>query len=390
MIPRSPTDRRFSRAELLPALCAVVYNVAEVSSELDHWQVSRTPGFSTLAAAALGALMLFRLRHPVAVAAAALAGDWVVHAPGALVCSLFTVAQRGSARSAWALGALAGATGVLTPWLDGARYALADVSYHVAHTIAFVVVPVVVGTHVRAGEIRIVSLAEHTARLEREQALLAERAQVEERARIAGEMHDVVAHRVTHAVVHAGALRMGADRGPQWVAHTAELIRRSGVEALEELRAVLGVLRPSDEEQTPLLEPPGVRALERLVEGTRATGTPVELDAERPTCGIPLDVRHTVYRIVQEALTNAVKHAPQAPVTVWLRCSSTVYRVRVSNGHSPHPARPVPSGGHGLAGLRERVERLRGSFSAGPVEGGGFRVVAEIPLPETGPGSRTG
>ncbi|MEU3353067.1 histidine kinase [Streptomyces sp. NPDC037389] len=373
---------RFTKAEYLPALGAGVYNLSEILAAPQAGFLSEHLAFNAAASVVIGLLMVFRLRRPYAAAVLAAIGDWAVYAPAAVLLALFTLARRGRVRAAWTVGILLAVVNAFTPWINGyPSYDLVYAGAYSGEVMAFIVAPIVVGAHLRTGHVRIVSLSEYTARLEREQQLLAEAAQAEERTRIAREMHDVVAHRITHVVVHAGALKLGAGKGSQWVAERAELIRTSGTQALDELRGVLGFLQPPGREHEPApLEPPGVRALERLINGTRATGTQVRLSKEEPATTVPTALRATAYRIVQEALTNAVKHAPGAPITVAVRYPQDTMLLQITNGPTATPPRPIPGGGNGLTGLRRRVREHGGTFIATPTSEGGFHVEARLPL----------
>ncbi|HZM81375.1 MAG TPA: sensor histidine kinase [Candidatus Limnocylindrales bacterium] len=203
---------------------------------------------------------------------------------------------------------------------------------------------------------------------------LAAQARAEERTRIAREMHDVVAHRVALIVVHAGGLEVGArDEHTQ---REAELIRTTGREALNELRHVLGVLREPGPTPAPQ---PLLANLDHLVEQTRQAGVSVELSVDGELAGLPITVERSVYRLVQEALTNVVKHASGAPVEVLLRNASGVLEVTVRNGRPSRRAVALPSSGLGLIGLRERIELLGGKFEVGPLPEGGFQVSARLP-----------
>ncbi|WP_116209084.1 sensor histidine kinase [Streptomyces olivoreticuli] len=373
---------KFTHAEYLPALGAGVYNLAEVLAEPHAGFLTEHLAVNAIASVAIGLLMAFRLRRPRATATLAVIGDWFVYAPAAVLLALFTLAQRGRVRTAWTVGTLLTVVNAFTPWIRGfPPYDVLHIASYSSGAMAFVVAPVIVGAYLRTRHVRIVSLSEYTDRLEREQQLLAEAAQAEERTRIAREMHDVVAHRITHVVVHAGALELGADKGAEWVTKRAELIRTSGTQALDELRGILGFLQPSghDYESAPL-EPPEVRALERLVDGTRATGTQVNLSREESATTVPTALRATAYRVVQEALTNAVKHAPGAPITVEVCYPPGTLLIRVTNGPTATPARAIPGGGNGLAGLRRRVREHGGTFTTGPTTEGGFHVEAQLPL----------
>jgi signal transduction histidine kinase len=225
------------------------------------------------------------------------------------------------------------------------------------------------------------SLKERAERAEREQHLLAEQARTEERARLAGEMHDVVTHRVSLMVLQAGALRMTAP--DEATRQAAEDLRVTGCQALDELRDLVGILRAhTGGDETP--STPGIAAL--VAESVRV-GTPAELTEEGdPALASPV-VGRTAYRIVREALTNVRKHAPGTRVTVHLSYGDAQVRVAVRN--TP-PALAPGSGldltglagtgsGLGIAHLRQRVELVRGTLRAGPAPDGGFCLEATLP-----------
>ena len=245
--------------------------------------------------------------------------------------------------------------------------------------VAFVAVPILLGLYMGARKQLLATLQERTARLEREQDLLAERARGEERTRIAREMHDVVANRISVMVVHSGALKATVARDPVRAAETAGVIGDMGRQALEELRQVIGVLRRG-EEALPQ-EAVNLVHVRELVEQSGAAGLRVDLSVRGDEHPMPAAVGRTVYRLVQEALTNVHKHAGAADTRVHLGLLPGSVEVEVAN--DPPSARAdhrLPSGGNGLVGLRERVTALGGTFEAGP-RGGGYAVRARIPLP---------
>jgi signal transduction histidine kinase len=189
-------------------------------------------------------------------------------------------------------------------------------------------------------------------------------------------MHDAVGHRVSLMVLQAGAIEMAAgDR--QRVEQLAGQMQSAGRQALDELRQMVGVLRTGEAEDAPLAPQPGLDALTRLVEESRQAGMVVELTG--PPGGAEVDpaVSRAAYRIVQEALTNAAKHAPGAEVCVTVEQRMGELVVRVVNG-AGGPSVAV-SGGHGLVGLGERVRTLGGRLTAGPRLDGGFEVEAVLP-----------
>jgi signal transduction histidine kinase len=225
------------------------------------------------------------------------------------------------------------------------------------------------------------ALTERAERAEREQRLLAAQARAEERARLAGEMHDVVTHRVSLMVLQAGALRVSAPDEP--TRRAAEELRAAGCRALEELRDLVGILgTTTDGNPTPAEAYPATAELAALAAESTAVGLATELVEDGdPRLASPV-VGRTVYRIVQEALTNAHKHAPGARVRVRVRYGQADVRLEVRN--TP-PTRPVDAGlvgtgsELGLASLRRRVELVGGSLRAGPAPDGGFGVEATLP-----------
>jgi signal transduction histidine kinase len=227
----------------------------------------------------------------------------------------------------------------------------------------------------------LLGLRERAERAEREQHLLAERARAEERARLAAEMHDVVAHRVTLMVLQAGALRVRAP--DEATRQAAEELRGTGCQALEELRDVIGLLRRTSEGGDDDAPPAGpLPDLSALIAESASVGVPVELDElGDPPLASPV-VGRTAYRIVQEALTNVRKHAPGARVRVEVRYRADGVRLSVRNTAPSGAADAALAGsgsGAGLSGLRERVELIGGTFGYGPGPDGGFHIEASLP-----------
>ncbi|MFB9628080.1 sensor histidine kinase [Nonomuraea helvata] len=219
------------------------------------------------------------------------------------------------------------------------------------------------------------ALTERAERAEREQHLLAEQARAEERARLAGEMHDVVTHRVSLMVLQAGAMRMTAQ--DEETRRQAEELRVAGVQALDELRDLVGILRAEPEGD----ESPSVSGFADLVAESTAVGVPAELVEEGdPGLASPL-VGRTAYRVVREALTNVRKHAPGARVTVRVAYDKSQVRLAVTN--TAPTARPdalaATGSGLGIANLRQRIEVVQGSLSAGSTRDGGFTLEATLP-----------
>ncbi|MBY8843687.1 sensor histidine kinase [Streptomyces sp. SP2-10] len=220
------------------------------------------------------------------------------------------------------------------------------------------------------------ALVERAERAERERHLLAERARAEERARLAGEMHDVVTHRVSLMVLQAGALRVTAP--DEATRRAAEDLRAAGCQALEELRDLVGILRTEPEGD----RTPSVAGFADLVAESVAVGIPTELIEEGdPALASPV-VGRTAYRVLREALTNVRKHAPGARVRVRVEYQHAQVRLTVRNtppADGPRSALAGTGSGLGIAHLRQRIELVHGTLRAGPTSDGGFGVEATLP-----------
>jgi signal transduction histidine kinase len=236
---------------------------------------------------------------------------------------------------------------------------------------------------------------ESAARLQQAQAEHLEvtrRAVEEERARIAAELHDVVTHNVSVMVVQAGAGRRVLDRSPGDAREAMLAIEASGRTAMTELRHLLGLLAPSGgpepdapADQGALRPQPGLDEVQDLAAGVRAAGLPVELSVTGTKRGLPPGADLAAYRVVQEALTNVIKHADGAPAKVRVEYRPHDLVIDVSNGAGGSAAPAGGSGsGRGLIGLRERIAIYGGSLEVGPRPGGGWRVRATIPLEPAG------
>jgi signal transduction histidine kinase len=237
-----------------------------------------------------------------------------------------------------------------------------------------VLLPGVVGIWVRTRAELLAALRERAERAESERELLAKDAVLTERTRIAREMHDAVGHRVSLMVLQAGAIEMAAA-DPARVEQLAGQVQVAGRQALDELRQMVGVLRAGEgDDATPLGPQPGLTDLTRLVAQSRDAGMDVELRALPAGDAVDAAVGRAAFRIVQEALTNAAKHAPGAAVCVTVDRPPGELRVRVVSGPGDRvPAEPR-TGGYGLVGLAERVRTLGGRLSAEPRLDGGFAV----------------
>jgi signal transduction histidine kinase len=225
---------------------------------------------------------------------------------------------------------------------------------------------------------------QRAAELVREQAAQARRIVVEERTRIARELHDVVAHRVSSMTVQAGAAKAVAATDPDAALRAMTAVEEAGRQALDELRHLLGVMRP-DAEADGTDPQPGLPDLSALVDRTRAAGLSVTISAVDLPPHLPAAVELSAYRIVQESLTNVLRHAgPGSRVDVRLSMEGQALRIDVVDdgpAEPPTSARTgMASGGHGIIGMRERTLLLGGTLQAGPRPGSGFAVVAHLPL----------
>jgi signal transduction histidine kinase len=225
-------------------------------------------------------------------------------------------------------------------------------------------------------------LEARAARLERERKLEASRAAAEERARIARELHDVIAHHVSMMVVQAEAGPVAVEREPGTAAQGFDSIAAIGRQALVEMRRLLGVLRSDDDRAAPSLAPqPGLDQLPVLLQQARLAGLDAELEVQGEPRPLPPGMDLSAYRIVQEALTNAVRHAGPSRARVLVRYGDGDIRLEVrDDGLGP---RPGNGAGHGLVGMRERVNLFGGDLDAGPRPEGGFEVAARLPLPSS-------
>ncbi|KRC42832.1 sensor histidine kinase [Oerskovia sp. Root22] len=224
----------------------------------------------------------------------------------------------------------------------------------------------------------VVDLRERARRAEREQELRVREARAAERTRIAREMHDTLAHRLSLLATVAGALEFRPDSPPEEVARAAGLVREGVSAALEELRDVVGVLRAEPDALRPA---PGPADVARLVDESRLAGVAVDWELDGDLTAVPATVQAATFRAVQEGLTNARRHAPGSAVRVAVVVVPGEVRVDVSDdGPSPGHAPSLQGTGTGLVGLRERAGLLRGEVLAGPLpEGAGFRLTVSLP-----------
>jgi signal transduction histidine kinase len=210
---------------------------------------------------------------------------------------------------------------------------------------------------------------------------LARYAVSEERRRIARELHDVVAHSMTVVAMHAGTGRMVAGKDPEAAVASLATVERLSRDALQEMRRLVGLLREGAEDDQGLAPAPGLGDLHRLVAEVVAAGMAVEVHAEGPLDRVPPGPALSAYRIVQEALTNAVRHNGAVKAELRVEVTDTELALTIANeAPADGPAATPDGGGMGMVGMRERVNLYEGTLKAGPTPGGGYLVKARIPL----------
>jgi signal transduction histidine kinase len=372
---------------LLDLLLGLAITAAAVSSVLSpdptdayHWPAPNA--WLVLLAVAASLPLTVRRRWPAATLVVMLAATTTIAAlrwnPGALppcvIIALYTV-------SAWrpravALAALAftyAALGLLTvlraPYFDGP---LVLVTVTAFTTVWFF------GRYARHRRTAEQTAAARAVQAEHDRAATAERAVLAERLRIARELHDVVSHTLSVIAVQSGVAHHLINVQPEKAAPALDAIETAGRTALDDLRHMLGVLHTDPQAPPAALAPtPGLDELELLASAHRAAYGPIELTVDPAVESAPESLRVTVYRLVQEALTNARKHAPGSPVRVCVQAGEEDVTVQVDDD-GPSPPSPQPSSGYGLTGMSERVAMYQGTLHAGPRPTGGFRVHATL------------
>ncbi len=333
--------------------------------------------------------LIWRRRHPVMALAVSVGGYIAYHVGGfsedppgvAIMVALYSVAAYCSERRAVVTGAVA------IPVLCG--FPILGVIFtdqvrlvEVAPQVALVGAVWVVGTGARTKRAYATALEERVALLERERRQEGRRAVAEERSRIARELHDVVAHHVSVMVVQAGAARRVLDR-PDVAREALVSVEATGSQVLGEMRNLLGVLRTDDKALGALEPQPGLGQLQSLLASVGGVGLPVELRVEGEARSLAPGVDLSAYRIVQEALTNTLKHAGASQALVVLRYQGSGLELQITDdGRGVADHRAVGDGSpvaHGLVGMRERVAMFGGELRTGPRPGGGFSVTASFP-----------
>ncbi|WP_344690846.1 sensor histidine kinase [Blastococcus jejuensis] len=357
-----------------------------VQAEVWIWWVEDEQGTRSLAAVlglAMTVPMVWRRRRPLPAltAVAAVYVTWTLLTPprGSLapylvvLVAVYSAAAHGSARSSWAGLGLGVAAEVL--FVARTTNDLADYAF----ILAFLVGAWLAGRGMRVRQQRADAHFARAVRAEVDREEKARAAVAEERGRIARELHDIISHSVSVMVVQAGAAEQVLDRDPDQVRESLQAIQRTGRDARLELRRLLGVLRTGDGERPEYGPQPGLAQLAQLADQLRSSGVDLAVDVEGPPRPLPAGVDLTAYRIAQEAVTNALKHAAGARVTVRIRYGRDDLDVEVLDDGGPGPGGDG-GGGFGLGGMRERAALYGGELEHGRRPEGGYRVHARLPL----------
>ncbi|MFC8726186.1 MULTISPECIES: sensor histidine kinase [Streptomyces] len=388
--PELPGDRARRRrtvrdwvVDITAFLCAAFIGMVAVSViDADESTADVVVFVDSVVGAAACCALWLRRRWPVGLAVALTAVAVVEPvAVGALLVALFSLAVHRPLKPTAIVGAAALVTVPVQPLVrpDPQTGYVASVLFGVL----LVLLALSWGLGVRSRRQLVLSLRERARRAEAEAELRAEQAQRLAREAIAREMHDVLAHRLTLLSVHAGALEFRPDAPTAEIARAAGVIRDSSHEALQDLREIIGVLRGPGDTGEGERPQPTLTTLDALIEESRQAGMRVTLDQRvaAPEAA-PAATGRTVYRIAQECLTNARKHAPGAEVTVTVTGGpGDGLTVEVANPAPNEPFERVPGSGQGLIGLTERATLAGGSLEHGPTPDGGFLVRARLPWP---------
>ncbi|MGI8331705.1 sensor histidine kinase [Actinomadura scrupuli] len=336
--------------------------------------------------------LVWRRRAPLAVFAAVAAAafaQWLadVQLPGdvALLVALYTVAAHCGRGRLLLAGAVleAGILMASVAWSSEGKYLGSVVGLTAMATAS-----AVIGTNTRTRRAYLASVEDRAVRLERERDQRAQLAVAEERGRIAREMHDIVSHNLSVMVALADAAVFAQYRSPDKTTAAMRQISGTGRQALTDMRRFLGVLR-ADEPDALRHPMPGLAQLGALIDQVRAAGLPARLRLEGDDSAVPPAAQLTVYRLAQEALTNALKHtAPGTRAEVRVRCLPGAIDIEVTDDGDSRTARAPGRGhGHGIPGMRERVAAYGGTLVAGPVPDGGWQVSAHLDLRPAGTGA---
>ncbi|TFV70553.1 sensor histidine kinase [Blastococcus sp. CT_GayMR19] len=375
MIPSLPRPAVPPRADVVLAAVFLALSLLQVVLA-----PIASPVVSVLVAAGSTLPLAWRRVHP-AVAALTMTAVWTIPTPqgflllGYLIAGLLFYSVGAHEARLWrvvvvtGVGVVVGVVGTLLGpeiWQAAIGAALA------------VAGPAAAGRLVAHQRSQTALLQELTGRLVQERATAERAAVAEERSRIARELHDVIGHEVTVIALQADAAAAALAKAPERAAVPIEAIRSSAAEALAEMRRVVGMLRAAEEEED-LRPQPGLPDVPALVEQSRAAGLQVDLTLRPPSQPTHASVELAAYRLVQEALTNARRHAPGASVDVRVVGDDAEVLVEVVNREGAIPSPRSESSGFGLVGMRERVRMLGGRLDAGPTDEGGYALTARLP-----------
>jgi signal transduction histidine kinase len=372
---------RPSRSDVAPAGALLALAALELG-------LARLGPAPVAAAVVVAVALAWRRRAPVASAGVVLAtlavisvsaqagGLWMALAAIVAVYSVAAHAERWPALLVAGLWCLAGALAIAREDNRDAWEFLGNFAFF---AVLLTAAPWLAGRVVRRRQARATQLEDHAATVERESDERARAAVAEERLRIARELHDVVGHALGTIVVQAGAERATRPAAPESTRTTLLTIERTGREALGEMRRLLDLMRRADD-RVALAPQPRLDQLPELIDGVRATGLPVELAVDGEPHALAPGVDLAAYRIVQEALTNTLKHAGPAHARVRIRYTPTALELDVADdGESDADGAGAEPSGHGLIGMRERVALLHGSLTTGARREGGYQVSARLP-----------
>ena len=378
-LSRSPTVQRLG--DVLLALGIFLGSLADILQrpEASGWGGSRP--LMLLSAFLISAPLLWRKRYPIVVLAVVLVGGAIdvfsvtPHQAGfepfvAMVVAYYSVGAHEDERRSVIAFVVAAVVGLIPAAI------LNKTAGSPGAVLVWTFAAWLVGRIIRSWRSRAAALEHANRELEQQRELQAEAAVAVERGRIARELHDVIAHNVSMIVVQAGAAARVLEGAQPHVREALEAIETTGRDTVDEMRRLLGVLR-EDEDGALLAPQPGLADLERLVANVREAGLPVEVRVEGTAAPLPPALDLTAYRIAQEALTNALKHAGSARAELTLRYGPAAVEIEVRDDGAGNGA--GGGTGHGLVGMRERVALWGGRLEAGRA-GDGWRVRAWLPI----------
>jgi signal transduction histidine kinase len=385
LVPEHAGDKRTTRDWIVDVLCflAAVFIGIAVFAALheNHDYADWFEALDLLCGAASCLAVWVRRRWPLGFAVVmVIVSVFSSASSGAAIVALFTLAVHRPLRQAGPVALLAIAT---TP-INVAIFPTDD-EYVINFFFAVLIVGVVLawGMFVRARRQLVLSLRDRAQRAETEQQLRVEQARQQERARIAREMHDVLAHRISLLSLHAGALEFRPDAPPEEIERAAGVIRASAHEALNDLRAVIGVLRENPDDAAPERPQPTLGDVPALIDESRAAGMHVAFDVQVAD-EVPAATGRNAYRIVQEGLTNARKHARGSAVDVTLAGAAgdgLTIEVRNKLPVGAAVTAEIPGTGTGIIGLAERASLAGGRLEHGRTDAGDYRLWAWLPWP---------